>query len=78
MRVNTLKWAGNIVRIFEKKVRKWLLHGSRGGRRKRSGEGYRQIAQQEEHEVQKDAPKLLNKKNYLVTAKHMSDKRKQK
>lgn len=47
MRVNRLKWAGNIVRIFEKKIRKWLLHGSLGVRRIRSGEGYRQIAQQE-------------------------------
>jgi hypothetical protein len=77
MRVNRLKWAGNTVRIFENKIRKWLLHGSLGGRRIRSGEKYRQIAQQEEYEVGKDAAKLLNK-NCRVTAKHMSDRRKQK
>jgi hypothetical protein len=76
MSVNGLNWAGNIVRIFEKKIRKWLLHGSLGGRRIRSGEGYRKIAQQEEYEVGNDAAKLLNKKNCLVTAKHTSDKRK--
>jgi hypothetical protein len=63
MRVNRLKWTGNIVRIFEKKIRKWLLQGSLGGRRIRSGEGYRQIAQQEEYEVGKDTGKLLYKKN---------------
>jgi len=47
MRVNKLKWAGNIVRIFEKEIRKWLLHGSLGGRSIRSGGRCRQIAQEE-------------------------------
>ena len=78
MRVNRLKWVGNIVRIFEKKIRKWLLHGSPGGRRMRIGKGYRQIAQHEEYELGKDVAKFINKKNCRVTAKNMSDRRKQK
>jgi hypothetical protein len=63
MRVNRLKLDGNIVRIIEKKIENGFYMG---------------VLEGEVYEVGKDAAKLLKKKNCRVTAKHMSDTRKQK
>jgi hypothetical protein len=78
MSAKRLKWAGNIVRIFEKKIKKmastwksWREKNTKWGRIQanystrgiRNGEGCRQISQQEEYEVGKDAAKFLNKKD---------------
>jgi hypothetical protein len=68
MRVKRLRWAGNVIRMFDKGMPKRILKGNVGGRRP-TGKPWNRW----EDEVRKDAAKLLSMKNWFPTTRHRSD-----